>query len=211
MAKCSKMAKLPSAAFEDMPDEIVLQIFKHLEFYDNASSSQVCKRWKLLSEDQSLWERINLGGRKAPAKFIEKALRHGCQYLSLCGTEIEGVPGPSTFSVENQLKYLSFSHIFSHHKVLMKNLLGATQVLEKLSIDCCYYDKPNIIQNKQTLTVLRISEHKYLNFEIVQSIFTNCLELTEVNLEVRVTFKIKYVDCRDVEHLNIVCQNLIGL
>ena len=56
MAKCSKMAKLPSAGFEDMPDEIILQIFKHLEFYDNASSSQVCKRWKLLSEDQSLWQ-----------------------------------------------------------------------------------------------------------------------------------------------------------
>ena len=84
MAKCSKMANLQSVGMEDMPDEIVLQIFKHLEFYDNATSAQVCKRWKLLSEDQSLWKKINLDGRIVPAKFIEKALRHGCQYLRLC-------------------------------------------------------------------------------------------------------------------------------
>ena len=192
MAKCSKMAKLQSAGFEDMPDEIVLQIFKHLEFYDNASSSQVCKRWKLLSEDQSLWQKINLSGRQVPAKFIEKALRHGCHYLGLSGTEIENVPDRNSFSVKNQLKYLSIScdEEHEHHEVLMKNLLGATQLLEKLSIDCDresgFYLQPKIIQNNQTLTVLRISEHKSLTFGTVKRIFTNCLELTEVSLEVRV-------------------------
>jgi hypothetical protein len=199
------MAKLLSVGFEDMPDEIILQIFKHLEFYDNASSSQVCKRWKLLSEDQSLWQKINLVGRQVPAKFIEKALRHGCQYLSLHGTKIENVPGPNSFSVKNQLKYLSIScddsddesesdsdldEELEHHEVMMKNLLSATQLLEKLSIECdreCgFYFQPNIIQNNQTLTVLRISEHKSLTLQTVQSIFTNCLELTEVSLEVRI-------------------------
>ena len=189
------MAKLPSAAFEDMPDEIVLQIFKHLEFYDNASSSQVCKRWKLLSEDQSLWQKINLGGRQVPAKFIEKALRHGCQYLSLHGTEIENELYVNPFSVKNQLKYLSISFDEEHekhdtHLFLMKNLLSATQLLEKLSIECeggfCF--QPDIIQNNQTLTVLRISEHKSLTLQTVKRIFTNCLELTEVSLEVRVTY-----------------------
>jgi hypothetical protein len=201
------MAKLSSAAFEDMPDEVILQIFKHLEFYDNASSSQVCKRWKLLSEDQSLWQKINLGGRHVPAKFIEKALRHGCQYLSLHGTKIKNVPGPNSFSVKTQLKYLSISCDDSddesesgsesdsdeeqeHQEVMMKNLLSATQLLEKLSIECdreCgFYFQPKIIQNNQTLTVLRISEHKSLTLQTVKGIFTNCLELTEVSLEVRV-------------------------
>ena len=42
-----------------------------------------------------------------------------------------------------------------------------------------------IIQNKHTLTVLRIQSIP-LSFERVKSIFTNCLELTEVNLEVRI-------------------------
>ena len=42
-----------------------------------------------------------------------------------------------------------------------------------------------IIQNKHTLTVLRIQSIP-LSFERVKSIFTNCLELTEVNLKVRI-------------------------
>ena len=205
MANCSKMAKLSSAAFEDMPDEVVLQIFKHLEFYDNASSSQVCKRWKLLSEDQSLWQKINLHGREVPAKFIEKALRHGCQYLGLKGIKIENVLDPNSFSIKNQLKYLTIScdEEHEHHEIVLKNLLGATQLLEKLSIECdreCgFYFEPNIIQNNKTLNVLRISEHKYLSFETVKSIFTNCLELTEVSLE----------DCgMPVEALSFLCSNL---
>ena len=183
------MAELPSVGFEDMPDEIILQIFKHLGFYDNAASAQVCKRWKLLSEDQFLWQKINLAGRKVPAKFIEKALNHGCQYLNLLGTKIESVPGPDSFSVKNQLKYLSISCYDEH-----ENLLGATELLEKLSIEPAWghyqFYQSNIIldyiiQNKHTLTVLRIQGIP-LSFERVKSIFTNCLELTEVNLEVRI-------------------------
>ena len=123
------MSKLPIASFEDLPDEIILQIFTHLEFYDNASASQVCIRWKSLSEDQSIWQKINLSGRQVPAKFIQKALRHGCQYLRLCGTKIMNVPRPNLFSVSNQLKYLSIScdTTDKHHDFLMENLLGATQ------------------------------------------------------------------------------------
>ena len=128
-AKRQKMSKLTTASFDDLPDEIILQIFKNLEFYENTASAQVCKRWKLLSEDQSLWQKINLGGRKVPAKFIEKALRHGCQYLNLLETKIESVQGPDSFSVKNQLKYLSISCYDEN-----ENLLGATQLLEKLSI-----------------------------------------------------------------------------
>jgi len=209
------MAELPSVGFEDMPDEIILQIFKHLGLYDNDASSQVCKRWKLLSEDQSLWQKINLNCRKVPAKFIEKALRHGCQYLNL-ETQIENVPGPDSFSVKNQLKYLIISFgisvnfgtnlsnqgVGTEQQVVMENLLGATQFLEKLSIiyrwKPSYYFQPNLIQNKQ-LTVLRIVGHKSLTFETVKSIFTNCLELTEVNLE---------GCCMPVEALSFLCNNL---
>ena len=107
MAKRRKIASLPT--FGHLPDEIILEILTYLEFCDNASASQVCKRWKLLSEDQFLWQKINLSDREVPAKFIEKALRLGCQYLRLCGTEITKVPDPNSFSASNQLKYLSIS------------------------------------------------------------------------------------------------------
>ena len=199
MAKRRKIASLPT--FGHLPDEIILEIFTYLEFRDNASASQVSKRWKLLSEDQSLWQKINLSDRRVPAKFIEKALRHGCQYLSLCDTEIKYLP-KNAFSAPNQLKYLSiscsiyyqdfFSKEVSHHEVLMKNLLSACQSLEKLSIRFGNQDQeygthfqPNIIQNSPTLTVLRIRALESLSYETAQLIFTNCLELTEVSFMVR--------------------------
>ena len=97
------MSNLPTSRFEDLPDEIILQIFTHLEFYDNALASRVCRRWKLLSEDQSLWQKHNLSGREAPAKFIEKALRHVCQYLNLESIHIENVPCPNSFSISEYL------------------------------------------------------------------------------------------------------------
>ena len=205
IAKRRKVVKLPTASFKDLPDEIILQIFKHLDFFANASASQACKRWKLLSEDQSLWQKINLTGREVPGKFIEKALKHGCQYLGLCGTKITNELG-CEFSASNQLKYLSIScdnYFESHHEVLMENLLGATQFLKKLSIQCdreyAFHFQPNIIQNNQTLTVLQIKAFKSLTLETVKLIFTNCLELTEVSL----------TDCSmSVEALSFMCNNL---
>ena len=207
IAKRRKMSKLATASFEDLPEEIALQILTHLEFYDNASASQVSKSWKLLCEDQSIWKKINLSYRTVPAKFIEKALRLGCQYLGLCGTEITNLPGPNSFSASNQLKYLSISEAYFCQltkltKVSMENLLGATQCLEKLSIVCHsnnFNFQPNIFQNNQTLSVLRIAGHRSLSTETVKLIFTNCLELTEVNL----------FDCDiSVEALSFVCNNL---
>ena len=200
------MSRLATASFEDLPEEIALQILTHLEFYDNASASQVCKKWKLLCEDQSIWQKINLSYRRVPAKFIEKALRLGCQYLGLHGTRITNLPGPISFAASNQLKYLSISDSdFENlnHEVSMENLLGATQSLEKLSIVCHWNNinfQPNIIQNIQTLTILRIATHRVaLSTETVKLIFTNFLELTEVSL-------LNYD--MSVEALSFVCNNL---
>ena len=214
------MSKLATASFEDLPQETALQILKHLEFYDNASASQVCKRWKLICEDQSIWEKINLSDREVPAKFIEKALRLGRQYLRLCGTEITKVPDPNSFSASNQLKYLSIScddiedysddesdsdsdEEHEHHEVMMKNLLSATQFLEKLSIECdreCgFYFQPNITQNSQTLTVLKIEALKSLSLDTIQLIFTNCLKLTEVS------FMVRHIACHTQGQLDGFC------
>ena len=49
-----------------------------------ASASQVCKKWKLLSEDQSLWLKINLTNRKVPVKFIEAAFMSTFWGIVIC-------------------------------------------------------------------------------------------------------------------------------
>ena len=110
------------------------------------------------------------------------------------------MPGPNSFSASNQLKYLNISFENDHHEVLTKNLLSATQSLEKLFIGFDrgnhFHFQPNIIQN---LTVLSISAQKSLSEKMVKLIFTNCLKLTEVSL----------VSCgMSVKALSFVCNNL---
>jgi len=68
------------ASVEDLPDEIMMEIFSLVTIKEISKCAQVCHRWKILSEDSYLWRKINLSDKKVPVKFVEKALRHGCRY-----------------------------------------------------------------------------------------------------------------------------------
>ena len=41
-----------------LPNEILFNVFNHFDTKTLARSSQVCKRWKLISQDQTLWEKL---------------------------------------------------------------------------------------------------------------------------------------------------------
>ena len=207
-----------SPFFGRLPDEIILEIFTNLKFRDIATASQVSKRWKLLSEDESVWKKINLSGRRVPAKFIEEALRRGCQYLSLFGTVIEYGSNYAqyyaTFSAPNQLKYLSISCFPNYYqwqnwqveygfgpglgmdsRHQLRNLLGASQSLEKLSI------RFGNEYHNGTLPIncLIYNKLKDLRRDKIQIIFTNCLKLTEVS----------FMGCRiSVGDLSFLCNHL---
>ena len=74
IVKCNKMATI-----EELPDEIMMEIFLLMSIKEICRCAQVCQRWRILSEDESLWRKINLSDKKVPVKFVEKVLRHGCQ------------------------------------------------------------------------------------------------------------------------------------
>ncbi|KFM71683.1 S-phase kinase-associated protein 2, partial [Stegodyphus mimosarum] len=52
--------------FAKLSDEIILHIFKWLPKTILVKCSQVCKRWRNLSYDETLWRRFDLG-----RKFIK--------------------------------------------------------------------------------------------------------------------------------------------
>ena len=74
IVKCNKMATI-----EELPDEIMMEILSLMSIKEICCCAQVCQRWRILSEDESLWRKINLSDKKVPVKFVEKVLRHGCQ------------------------------------------------------------------------------------------------------------------------------------
>ena len=72
------------ANIEELPDEIMMEIFSMLSIKEICCSARVCQRWKILSEDKSLWCKINLSDKKVPVEFIEKLLKQGCRSEHIC-------------------------------------------------------------------------------------------------------------------------------
>ena len=57
--------------FNQMPAEVVLLVFRWLPKCTLARLARVCKRWLLLSQDESLWRRLDLSAspRCPPARW----------------------------------------------------------------------------------------------------------------------------------------------
>ena len=53
-------------SLNELPNEIILNIFKYLEFKDLGRCAKVSKRFRGLTNDQSLWQSINLDFKKIP-------------------------------------------------------------------------------------------------------------------------------------------------
>ena len=79
----SKRQKLSFFHLEGLPDEILLKIFSLLDIKGVLRCGQVSKRLRDISNDKSLWLKLNLTGREVPFDFIAKAVENGCEYLKL--------------------------------------------------------------------------------------------------------------------------------
>ena len=53
-----EISTLSSGELNNIPEEILLQIFQYLNVWDLLLATQVCKQWKNISEDKLLWEKL---------------------------------------------------------------------------------------------------------------------------------------------------------
>ena len=56
----SKCQKLSNSCFEDLPDEVILRVFINLDIKNLIRCGHVSKRIRAISQDESLWLKINL-------------------------------------------------------------------------------------------------------------------------------------------------------
>ena len=196
----SKRQKLSCVQLEDLPDEVLLAIFEFLKMKEILRFGQVSTRIRAISNDESLWKKLNLFKGYVPYGFIEKAGENGCRYLSLAGTNLNAVPVmptllllrndkkvPKTTQIHWNLKYLTFSYCYGTgaHRGLLKNCHS----LKKLSMkNLClnYEDVEHIIQNGETLKVLDLANVWCHQKDIklihkIHNLFTKCFELSELN------------------------------
>merc|ERR1711971_1475245 len=69
--------KFSTLSLDDVPDEVILRVFYNLEIKDLIRCGQVSKRIRAISQDKSLWLKINLYAKRFVATgFLEYVLKN---------------------------------------------------------------------------------------------------------------------------------------
>ena len=81
---------------EDLSNELIVKVFSYLEIKELIRCGQLSKRIRIISHDQSLWQKMNLSSdpwekctNKVPAEFLHMVIQNGCKYLSLNSEQIQ--------------------------------------------------------------------------------------------------------------------------
>ena len=148
----AKRRKLSTLLLEDLPDELVLKSLSYLEIPDLIRCGQVSKRIRAISQDESLWQKINLYMKRIQTGFLQYIINNGCQYLSLHNAILEGER--LNLNIKSKLKYLDLSDCQASD-VVLEELLASCHLLQKLSLNMMNVNNKMIktlsMQNGQTL------------------------------------------------------------
>ena len=206
IARQQKKKKVFSTVqLEDLPNEVIIHVFRFLKIVDLLKCEQVSKRFKDLSNEEYLWPKMfNLWFKKVPSGFLQKLLENGCKYLSLSCANLEGTLNLPTVS---RLKYLNlYAFELESNRENSEKILEASFFLEKLSLSAIHLSSKLIsifsLQNGKTLKVLDLShctfcknQNNCINTSFglmdnsscisdlpIKQIVENCTELKELNL-----------------------------
>ena len=71
------------SSFLDLPDELILKVFSYTETTDLLSCAQVSKRIRTISNDNSLFQTVNLRNKIVKTDLLISLLNKGCKSLNL--------------------------------------------------------------------------------------------------------------------------------
>ena len=143
------------SSFLDLPDELILKVFSYTETADILRCGQLSKRIRTISNDNSLFQTVNLSGKYVKTCFLETVLHKGCKSLNLSDSSIRG---NLNLIQKSKLRDLDLS-----------NCKTTTYVLEELFASC---------HSLQNLTLKGLQ----LNAKMVDSICQNSPTLEMLNL-----------------------------
>ena len=110
----------------DFPDEIILKVFTSLDLKDLKNCGKVSKRFRTISYDKLLWQRIDLSGQNVSNAFIQFALDRGCKCLDLDNSKLEV---NLKLTEKSQLRHLYLQNCVVDDESL-EQLISSCQFLE---------------------------------------------------------------------------------
>ncbi|XP_027234734.1 S-phase kinase-associated protein 2 isoform X2 [Penaeus vannamei] len=176
--------------FNRMSDELILAVFRWLPKFMLARCAQVCRRWKRLAFDESLWRRLDLGGKTLNPGVVGRVILRGSSILRLAKAEVDGPifsPQlqylPSLPPIRSKLQYLDLS-MAAIEPPALEELLSVCFDLKKLSLEHCTLNQTicTHIANNHNLDTLNMAMCYGLNHSCIVNILTNCKKLVSLNL-----------------------------
>ena len=120
--------------FQDLPDELVLNILSYSETIDLISCGQISKKIRRISHDSALWVTVNLEKKIVTTELLEMILGKGCRILNLCHCTILG---HLSSNIESQLIALKWFQSLCECNVILCDCDEYIDVLEELLSSCC--------------------------------------------------------------------------
>ena len=213
-----KNSNNPMLKVELLPNEILMNIFSHLNIKDLYKCAQVSKKFRHISHDKSFWKCINLYNQSVSCEFITQIIKLGTEYLNLHGATLL-YDTDTDLPRENNLKYLNLTESSVDDTFLVK-LLRSSKSLKKLSLsgvnhkhfyECYEQSECNhvvsmlavrtswylecLFPNAKMLTTLDLSSSSKLcpfvcvNFATIKEIIIVCDELKEANFEYQLSLE----------------------
>ncbi|XP_045615439.1 S-phase kinase-associated protein 2 isoform X2 [Procambarus clarkii] len=176
--------------FNRMSDELILGVFRWLPKFMLARCAQVSRRWKRLAFDETLWRRLDLGGKTLKPGVVGRVILRGSSILRLAKAEV-GNPIfspqlhylPSIPPVRSKLQYLDLSMAAIEPQAL-EELLSVCFDLKKLSLEHCTITRSicSHIANNPNLETLNLAMCYGLCHSYVLNILNHCKRLQSLNL-----------------------------
>ena len=181
MSKRQKLSD-PDDQFEGLPDEVILKILGYLEGTKGLIyCGHLSRRIRKISQDETLWQKINLSSQSVPAGFLQMVLNNGCKYLCLRNSYLHG---SLKLNRPTQLRYLDsvFDHTNPTSDEVLEELLVSCTSLEKLSVNHLKYPLGNRISQENWNSLEVLNFERGLDLRSLRLVVKSCVELKELNL-----------------------------
>ena len=202
MESTMKHQTLITTQLEDLPVEVLVNVFNCLELHDRNRFGQVSKKLKSVSLVESLWQKIRLLNKTVSINLVKNILDRGCKTLCFKSCRLTEVATlHSAFDklfLGNQIKANEITGSFQLINLnlyqcditneFLETLLYSIHSLKTFSltdhhINLISYDILQVFyhQNGQTLQTLNLAFTSVVNRKHIELIVKNCTGLKEVD------------------------------
>ena len=166
------------SSFLDLPDELILKVLSYAETADLLRCSQVSKRIRTISNDNSLFQTVNLSNKYLKSDLLATVLNKGCKSLNLSNSFIQG---KLILITKSQLINLDLSNCKKRDISygVVEELLASCQSLKNLSLqglEVASEIVESMCKNNQTLQALNM-DYSYQKEFWYQKISKICPEM----------------------------------